>query len=244
MSLGGFLVWNRRWAVAACVLAVAGPVGAQQNSKPESAEAAAAMERAKRQAANPLRVILEASKPRRKGAEAEPAEAAAPRAAQPPQLAVAAPPVQPVLAKPVPEAAVPSRIVTEVTLNSAALQRKEAAAPVAALQAAGSATNMTPLPAAALAMPKLAAAPARPKLIAMVEPSVPPRVVDEIGGKLNEVEVDVTIRADGTVASATVLPPAPRQLHRYVVAAVEQWRFEPLPGERVHRVQLVFNNER
>ena len=79
-----------------------------------------------------------------------------------------------------------------------------------------------------------------PKLTNMVEPVIPQRVLDGIG-RLGEVSVDITIRADGTVAEVAMLPPAPRQIQRYVEAAVEQWRFEPLSAERLHRMQLVFN---
>jgi len=30
---------------------------------------------------------------------------------------------------------------------------------------------------------------------------------------------------------------------RYVVSAMERWRFAPLPSEQLHRVQLVFNDK-
>lgn len=75
----------------------------------------------------------------------------------------------------------------------------------------------------------------------MVELDIPVRVFDQVG-RINEVIVDLTIRRDGSVSRVAIQPPAPRALQRYVVQALEQWRFDPLPQEQVHRVQLVFNN--
>jgi len=125
------------------------------------------------------------------------------------------------------------------TLHSA----PAAAAGVAGLVPAMQSTDQLALPeavsVAAMAAPALAG---QPKLIDMVEPSIPQRVLDEIG-KLVEITADLTIRADGTVAGVTVRPPVPRQLVRYVVSAMERWRFAPLPSEQLHRVQLVFNDK-
>jgi hypothetical protein len=87
---------------------------------------------------------------------------------------------------------------------------------------------------------ELAATLVRPKLLTLVEPQIPQRVLDEIVGAV-EVVADLSIRADGTVARVDLVPPVPRQVQRYVVAALEQWLFEPLAAARVHRVQLVFN---
>ena len=101
------------------------------------------------------------------------------------------------------------------------------------------------LSAAAVAKPQPTAPPpiAQPRLVSMVEPEIPSRVLDQIG-RLAEVLVELVIRRDGSVSSVKMLPPAPRQVQRFVVEAVGRWRFEPLPEERVHRVQLVFNSAR
>jgi len=72
----------------------------------------------------------------------------------------------------------------------------------------------------------------------MVEPEVSPRMLEQL--PRSEVVVQFTIRADGTVEAVQVLPPVPRQMVAPIVAAVEQWRFAPLPAPRQHRVQLVF----
>ena len=74
----------------------------------------------------------------------------------------------------------------------------------------------------------------------MVEPTIAPRLWDELpqGAVL---QVDLSLRADGSVASVAFASSAPRALLRAVQSAAEQWVFEPLPAPRVHRVQLVLN---
>jgi TonB family protein len=119
--------------------------------------------------------------------------------------------------------------------RSAALET--AVAPVAA--GAGGA-------AAAGELPRLAASPlpqpVAPKLelVRMVEPELPPRLLELLARP--EVAVEFLIRPDGTVTNVRVLPPVPRQAVPMIVAAVEQWRFAPLLVAREHRVQLVFTN--
>lgn len=73
----------------------------------------------------------------------------------------------------------------------------------------------------------------------MVEPELPRTVLDGMSGN-TDVVIDLTIRADGSVAAVTLLPPIPRQLQRYIVSALEKWRFAPLPAPSVYRVNLVF----
>ena len=79
----------------------------------------------------------------------------------------------------------------------------------------------------------------QPKLVTMIEPDIPTRVLVE-GPRVVEIFADLALRADGTVGNVTLLPGVPRAWQRYVTAALERWRFEPLPAQRVHRVQLVF----
>lgn len=225
------------------------------------------MERARRQAANPLRIILEASKTRRKPGESDAAdsveaptqrtvntrvaplsgaggqvEAAPVRQAQPAtprtQAAVATPAASSA-PPPAPAVADAAPIEAQITLSSAALQGRGDAEPVAGLAKVVPASALGALPAPASALPP--PPPATPKLITMVEPVLPTRALVE-AGSIRELPVDLVIRPDGSVASATVAATAPRQLVRAVVQALEQWRFEPLPAERVHRVQLVFGD--
>ena len=284
-------MWNCSRAAAAALLLTAVSAGAQ-TAKPESAAdaASAAMERARRQAAGPMRVILEASKSRRKGAEADsPSPSPSPppiadssvrvvsnRSAPPtPALTSTATPV-PTPAPPlaavasstaaptptptptstaaspepltrslavVPPAAVAApAVAARITLISDALQGKGTSAPVPGLEATSAAPVALALGASAPPLPTLGAGPARVKLINRVDPELGQRQLDDMGRNA-VVTVDMTIRADGTVAAIALVPPTPRGIQRAVVAALEQWRFEPLPSERLHRVQLLFNRE-
>ncbi len=270
---------------AACLLLAAfGAATAQQGAKPEPAkaesakaesakaetdEAKAAMERAQRMAANPLKVILQAGKIKRKvgegegapepvepasvrrtavrtgaAADAPVAAAPAPRpvatsapapantASNPPAVAVAAPPpaVEPPPAKVIPATLLASS-ATAAELPSLEAAKLMDAAPIVPKS----------VPMQALQSLPITAEPVRPTLVAMVEPEIPPRLLNE-AGRVSEVLADLSLRPDGTVAAVTVLPPAPRQWQRYIVAALEKWRFEPLPSARTHRVQLVFDD--
>ena len=218
---------------------VCGGVAAQDAGKTEAAAAAAAaMERAQRQAANPMRFILEAGKAKPKPAGEASAGAATTTAAAAPRADAGA--ITPRMAT-APEPVAPTAGQAKLTADS--LQRQTVALAVPALEVSGaSAPAMPALAALAVAAPALAT-PARPKLVSMVEPVIPPRALDD-AGPLGTIMVDLTIRPDGSVAAVAMVAPVPRQIQRYVVQALEQWRFEPLPAERLHRVQLVFNSER
>lgn len=242
------------------------PAAAKADAKADAAaEAAAAMERARRQAAGPLRVILEASRSRRRATDADPPAAAeasvvrpvvarTPAAAPAPQAAPVSAESRPAAVPPPAAAATPSAnaapgapepgIVTEITLNSDALRAQPAIAAVPALDLKGS----TPLTGAAvpvtpsLALPELVAAPSRPRLASIVEPELPQRVLDEMGRNAT-VLVDLTIRPDGSVSKAALVSSGPRQLMRFLEPTLMEWKFDPLPSERVHRVELVFNGD-
>lgn len=252
---------KRDWWVAAMAALVLSP-GLAQTAKPKddaaAAEAAAAMERARRQAASPMRIILEAAKGKRRVDDAPaPApdtsvrpvvnrSAAAPVAVATPAVVTAAPaPVAPAPAPAVAAAPAPAPepVVMQVTLTSDVVQTK-AAAPVPALSPtrlpAVQATAVAPLP---VALPALEVAPARPRLLSMVEPELPQRMLDELGRNAT-VAVDMVIRPDGTAGDITIAGAAPRGLQRVVAAAIEQWRFAPLPAARPHRIELVFNGDR
>ena len=285
-------MWKCFWAAAAALLLAAAPARAQ-TTKPDvaseaAAAASAAMERAKRQAAGPMRVILEASKSRRKIGDADgtapvPSTASSPaalptdsgsvRTVASRSLATGSPepitrsmaglasaPVPPpvvlsvagALTAPVtaPAVAAPSGVVTQLTLTSETLQGKIEAAQVPGLELSG-AVSATPAPPAAATLatvPKMAAAPntlgslAKVRLINRVDPTLAQRQLDDMGRNAL-VTVDLTIRADGTVRSVAMVPPTPRGIQRALLEALEQWRFEPLPEERVHRMQLIFNPE-
>ena len=146
------------------------------------------------------------------------------------------------VAAPPPVAVAPPVAVTQITLSSEALQGKGSTAPVPGLEGTAAAAVGLALGASAAPLPTLGAGPARVKLINRVDPELGQRQLDDLGRNA-VVTVDLTIRADGTVGAVALVPPTPRGIQRAVVAALEQWRFEPLPSERLHRVQLLFNRE-
>lgn len=250
------------WVAAASALAVSTALA--QAAKPKddaTAEAAAGMERARKQAANPMRIILEASKgKRRAGEDAAPpapaaeasvrpvvnrtAPAATVAAAAPAEVVVARAAAAPAsaAAQPSPPAD-PAPVVVQVTLNSELAQAK-AADSVPALAPTGGASVAAPafnsLPVAA---PSLEVAQAKPRLLSMVEPDVPQRLLDDLGRNAT-VAVDMTIRPDGTVSNVVLASAAPRALQRVLVSAIEQWRFAPMAAARAHRVELIFNSDR
>lgn len=289
-------------AAAPCWLLVMASAFAQPAKPDATAEAAAAMERARRQAAGPMRIILEASKARRKAGEAEPAVAAAPAvksvaartaaaaaapAAAPatvvsearPQLVSAAPngdagrvalrseplntppPAAPVEAEQtVQDGVKESSTGSAGVLSSNVLQSRPVSAPVPSLQggtqlpvpgmslvqpaALPTATPSSAMPAAAtVASASTAAVEDRPRLLSMIEPDLTVRMLDQLGRNAT-VLVDLTLRADGSVASMALVGPASRQLERALAPTLEQWKFAPMASGRVHRVELVFNPDR
>ena len=270
------------WPLAAVALCFAAPLAAQTPAKPDPAvEAAAAMERAKRQAAGPMRVILEASKARRKPGEGEspsaaPAAAAAatseagglkpvasrtptPVAAANPSAspsqpaiapaAVAATSLPPAVAVGAPGSAVTpaagsAGVTTQFTLEAGSLGAKPSATAVSGLETSPA---VGPIVAPLAVAPKIAVpqmeASDRVRLLSMVEPEVPQRILDEMGRNAT-VLVDLKLRADGSVASVDLASAAPRGLLRMLTPSLEQWKFAPLTAQRTHRVELLFNVER
>lgn len=216
--------------------------------------ASAAMERVQRAADSPLRAILEAAKVRRR-IEPEPtgadAEAALRRATALRQVQATLPEAAPV-APPAVSAAVwlPPQVAVPPATSTVILTLPEAATPVAPARAAGlDAAAVAPLRAASAAaalpgdaarapLPELPATAATPQLVHLVQPDVPQRLLDQLARA--EVTVEFVIGSDGRVSSIAVLPPVPRPLVPLITAAVEQWRYAPLPAARPHRVQLVF----
>lgn len=239
---------------------------AGSNTAAPAANDASAMERAQRAAAGPMRMILEASRiKRRDGGEADGEAApvrrpvrndngAAPAVAVPVTATSAAPVAAPTTPAATTAPVTPASPAVTAIVSLPELPAADAAAPLTTtpLGAIGRAAVPdlpTALPApeqsiAAVPLPPTASTLAedRPRLRTMIEPEVPQRVLDQIGR--GEVLVEFTIRRDGTVVGVNLPPPAPRQLVRYVVEAVEQWRFEPQPADRQHRVVLVFNGSR
>ncbi len=253
-------------------MAASAPAWAQQQpaAKPESAEAKAAMERAQRMAENPLRVILQAGKIKRKPEESAPepvadpavrrtaartGEAAAPAPANANAPARTAPAVsggsatatvagapQPATPAPAPIQAAPAPAPEPPPskVMSSSTMAAPAGSEVPSLEIAQP-LEATPVTAKAVAPQAIPLAPAN------VRPTLVTMVEPEIptrlqneAGRVNEVLADLTLREDGTVSAVALASPAPRSWQRYITSALEKWRFEPLPSARVHRVQLVF----
>lgn len=234
-------VWRHH--VAAMLLLLCASSVSAQAPKPAPAEAAAAMERAQRIAANPMRAILQASK-LTVASRAE-APGATPRAVAVASALQAVSVVSPAVLVPA-VAATPLVVAAtkpvEVLFKTESQLGQPAATEVLALEATSAVASMTqpltvPGPSAALASSVTA-----PKLTRRVDPLLPQSVLDQIG-PLREVKVHLNIQADGSVSDVAVQQPAPRQIVRYVQAAVAQWQFEPLPEPRAHVVQLVFSAE-
>lgn len=116
-------------------------------------------------------------------------------------------------------------------------------APVPGLERATSTATLpslaTPTPAA---LPTLPEAVAKPRLVSRVDPDLPQRMLDDLGRNA-VLAVDLSIRANGTVGGVAMVTAVPARVQRALTAALEQWRFDPLPSDRVHRVELVFNND-
>ena len=253
------------------------------------------MERAKRDASNPLRIIIESSQVRRTRsggeapapgaapapvaakaaaetrAERRPARAAeptpapdttlralaapSPAAAEPPAVAaaVAAPPVA---AEQVPVAGVtpsPPAAAEEAPATSAApaLVSRPAASKAAApadVQAPAALVPAAAGIAAAAATAASAPNPAQPaaavvtalKLVHYIEPEIPARLRSRLRAS-SEVTVAFKVQPDGSVSQAAIRATNARALDPVVLDAVRQWRYEPVPEEREHLVQLVFN---
>lgn len=180
--------------------------------------------RVQREASNPLRMIIEASKirPRQKAAEAArlpekpPAEAAS--AAKP---AVDAAEQPSVLRNDAPAAAsVPAEsTVATVEVETAVTEKTEASA--------------TPMVIAAAAP-----APAALELASVVEPVTPRSMIGKLRGEV-QVHVAFTVNADGSVADAAVRKSSHPQMDAAVLEAVRQWRYQPIAAPRAHEVQLV-----
>jgi TonB family protein len=103
--------------------------------------------------------------------------------------------------------------------------------------------------AAALAAPAAAAqSPAQPvaemlaapKLVRYIEPEIPARIRSRLRPS-SEVTVVFKIQPDGSVSNVGIRATTARALDPVVLDAVRQWRYDSVPEEREHVVQLVFN---
>lgn len=197
------------------------PAGAQTAAPAAAASAPTplideAMERARRDADKPMRVILEAGRLRRRT-------------------------VVPVAPPPAPAAVVPAVPAVPAAPAAPALTL---APPPEVLPTAAEVLPTPPPPVslpAFIPAPDLPPELAPPTLLQMVEPVIPPQVISRTGA-LREVTADLTLQPDGTVSAVVLAAATPRAAQRYLTQALSQWRFAPMAAVRVHRVQLVFDN--
>lgn len=141
-------------------------------------------------------------------------------------------------------AASPEGVVTQVTLDAGALGSKSPTAAVSGLESSTVVGPIVaPLPVAPQATVLQMQASDRVRLLSMVEPELPQRILEEMGRNAT-VLVDLRLRADGSVASVELASPAPRGMLRLLAPTLEQWKFAPLTSQRTHRIELLFNVER
>lgn len=232
----------------------------------QAADTAERMERARREAANPLRMIIEAGQAK---GRARPVEAAPrPRPAAEPTPAPAAPaPVAPAPAPspivervealpaptPAPTPAPPPPTATPAPTVPSATQSDPpvAATPTDAIapSPAGAASSTMPPTAQAAVAPPLPAAPAPAvvapvplRLVNYVAPELTPRVLARLG-RTNVVNALLRINADGSVAEVDLRGNVDRALGALVVEALRQWRYAPLEAPREQLVELVIKPE-
>jgi hypothetical protein len=135
-------------------------------------------------------------------------------------------------------------VVTQVTLDAGALGSKSPTAAVSGLESSTVVGPIVaPLPVAPQATVLQMQASDRVRLLSMVEPELPQRILEEMGRNAT-VLVDLRLRADGSVASVELASPAPRGMLRLLAPTLEQWKFAPLTSQRTHRIELLFNVER
>ncbi len=199
------------------------------------------MERARRDAANPMRRILEAASIERARLRAREREA-------PPSEAPSAPPSTRVDPPTPPDTGIRVKIerlpAPEPQMVSPVIAPLSAPARAAVAEAAPAATE--PVVPAGLPVVRLGDAPASrppasprpPVLVSMVEPAIPPHLLD--GLRADEaVGVRLTIGVDGRVTEVELDPAAPKGLTPFVREALLQWRYDAADAERQHRIDLV-----
>ena len=221
-------------AVAFAFFAAYAPLANAQTLKPDP-EAA---NRAAREADNPMRVILEASKLKVRikpdGDDTPPPEKRVVRAPAPRPAATAkttAPAAQATAAT-----AVASQSASALTpVNPPAQMVAKAAESVPLPTALASPSPIVPAP-KPLALP-----PVPLKLAQLVEPEVPPSVMRRMHNDVTVV-IGLTVNADGSVSDVVIKSNPMKALDTAIIDAVRQWRYNPIGEPRTHAVQLVLHS--
>jgi len=230
-------------AVAA-LLGTAGSAWAQASAPVPSASAsgpASASERASREGDKVFKwILMHSDKPRKPREPGKDAPAAAPTAVAAPAAAVKEVAVREVKA----DAPKPPAARTEKTAPAPSLAAQAAA------ESAKPAEASTDSSVAALAPPS--ARPDKPVapppedeteeplvLKAQVDPEFPGGLMRNL--RKGTVQVKFTVQPDGTVGSTEVVKSTHARLNTAAMAAVKQWRFEPLRHAQLGIVELGFN---
>jgi len=207
------------------------------------AQEAAPMARAERDASNPLRMIIEASKIKTARSRAVEPERVQRVVLKAPATTASAP-------APAPVATASTALPRPATTSAAPVALAAAEPPLTPPQEAAP----TPPPAVpapvieekipppeARPEPTPAAEPAPLSLARMIEPVTPRPLIGKLRGDV-EVVVAFTVNTDGSISGATVKSSSYRQMDASVLDAVQQWRYEPIPAPRAHMVQLVLRH--
>lgn len=196
-----------------------------------------------------LRIRAHSDKPRRWGenkdgkdhkeAPARPAVAVAPTRPAPMPVAAAAPPGP--ASVPVPAAAGPATSPLAILAAGEPAPTSPAAVPAPVLQAAPLVGDEPAPPPSAPAAPQPDAEPDE-EALTLVE-QVEPRFSSQLMQTLRKgtVQVRFEVRADGSVGQAEVVKSTSARLHGAALAAVAQWRFQPLRKPQTGLVDLSFN---
>lgn len=199
-----------------------------------------AANRAAREADNPMRVILEASKLKvRIKPDGDDAASPEKRVVRPPAPRPAAP---------VATAKTKAPAAQAPAVAAVASQPASAPAPVnPPPQTVAKAAESVPMP-TALAVPSpivpapkpLALPPVPLKLAQLVEPEVPSAVLRRMRSDVTVV-IGLTVNADGSVSDVVIKSNPMKALDAAVIDAVRQWRYNPIGEPRTHAVQLVLH---
>jgi hypothetical protein len=79
-----------------------------------------------------------------------------------------------------------------------------------------------------------------PRLINLVQPALTALLQAELA-RSPGLTAELRLNPDGSVAEVQLPAGTPRSARRALQSALAQWRFEPLPRELLHRVELVFD---
>lgn len=174
-----------------------------------------------------------------------PAAAPAPTPAPPPaptrKQAQVAPAPSPSPIRTTTAAEAPAEAPPAIALVAAPAPQSEAsrpAEPATLLAAAPTSLNRAyPMP-----EPEAQPGPELPlKILSRVEPEIPRQLLTSL--RSGSVQVRFMVQPDGSVRQAEAMQSSNKRLAAAAIAAVAQWRFEPIPKARVASVELGFNLE-